>query len=120
MNNVVLYGRVSKDLKMTGEVLKFSIAVQRDYKDKDGNYNADFINCVAFSKTAENIEKFFSKGSPIIVRGSILTGSYDNKEGKKVYTTEVKVDKFGFVAGGNTNKSDDDFAAPIDDGDMPF
>ena len=102
MNSVKLYGRLVKDpeIRSSGEgksVASFTVACQRKYKDKDGNYSADFVNCVAFGKTAEIMEKHFSKGMPIIVDGRINTGSYTNKDGNKVYTTNVAVDSVEFV-----------------------
>ena len=104
MNVVILHGRLTRDIDVTFggankdvAIGKTSIAVQRDVKNKDGKYDADFINILAFGKTAENMQKFFSKGSRIIVNGHIQTGSYTNKDGQKVYTTDVIVDKFDFV-----------------------
>lgn len=76
-------------------VCKFTVAVARMKKD-DG---ADYINCVAFGKTAEVIANNLDKGSPILVEGRIKTGSYDNKEGQKVYTTDVIVNRFEFIGG---------------------
>ena len=86
MNNVVLVGRLTKDieLKYTQSgmaVAKFTLAVNRQFK-KEGQPDADFIMCTAFSKTAENLANFMRKGSQIGVVGSIQTGSYDNKDGK--------------------------------------
>jgi len=96
MNKSILIGRITRnmDIKYSASgmaILKFNIAVNRRKKGE-----ADFINCIAFDKTAENIAKFFEKGSMIAVVGHILTGSYDGKDGKKVYTTEVIVDEFDF------------------------
>lgn len=105
MNLVALVGRVSKDIDVRANgdsvVSKFSIAVQREFKNKDGGYDADFINCVAFGKTAEFIEKYFSKGMKIGVVGRIQTGSYTNRDGNKVYTTDVVVEKCEFVESKN-------------------
>lgn len=135
MNSVKLYGRLVKDpeIRSSGEgksVASFTVACQRKYKDKDGNYSADFVNCVAFGKTAEILEKHFSKGMPIIVDGRINTGSYTNKDGNKVYTTNVAVDSVEFVgskgenSGGSGNKSgvsDDGFLnIPDTVDDVPF
>lgn len=91
MNVVVLIGRLVRDpeVRYTGDnkaIAKFSLAVNRMKKDE-----ADFINCVAFGKTAEVVEKYVKKGSRISVRGKIQTGSYE-KDGKKVYTTDVIID----------------------------
>ncbi len=100
MNNIVLIGRITKDpeLKYTNNGkgnTRFTLAVQRN-KDE-----ADFINCVAWEKTAENIAEYFKKGSQIAVQGAIRTGSYE-KDGRTVYTTDVWIYKFDFI-GNNQN-----------------
>lgn len=99
MNKVELVGRLTRDVDLrqsTGDesiaIARFSIAVNRKKKDE-----ADFISCVAFGKTAEVLEKYFSKGSRIALAGRIQTGSYTNKEGAKVYTTDVVVEDFDFI-----------------------
>lgn len=99
MNIVTLVGRITRDVELHNNntaVAKFSVAVDRRFK-KEGEPTADFINCVAFGKTAEIIEKYFKKGSRIGVVGRIQTGSYTNKDGNKVYTTDVVVDGFDFL-----------------------
>jgi len=100
LNKVIANGNLVRDpeVKQAGntKTARFSIACKRNFKDKDGNYGADFVNCVAFGKTAEFVEKYFHKGSPIIVEGRINTGSYTNKDGQKVYTTDVAVEKVEF------------------------
>ena len=75
---------------------KFSIAVNRRFK-RENEPDADFINCTAFGKTAEVIEKYFTKGMKMEVVGEIRTGSYTNKDGAKVYTTEVAAEEVGFA-----------------------
>lgn len=102
MNRVVLVGRLTKDteIKLTSNQSKlcmFTIAVDRRFKDKDGNRQADFINCLAWGKNAEFINKYFSKGNRIGIVGSIQTRSYTDKDGKTVYITEVVVDEAEFV-----------------------
>lgn len=101
MNKVILVGRIVKDpvVNENGgtKTAKFSIAVQRDFKNKDGKYEADFPNCTAFGKTADLISTYFHKGSQIGIDGRISTGSYTNKEGNKVYTTEVLVKSVEFI-----------------------
>lgn len=104
MNNVVLIGRLTKDPEVrytSGEnsmaVANFNIAVSRQGKDD----KADFPHCIAFGKTAEFIEKYFSKGKQIALTGRIQTGSYENKDGAKVYTTDVIVDRVEFVGSKN-------------------
>lgn len=99
MNKVILSGRLTKDVDLrTGNTTfaRFSMAVNRNFKNQDGKYDADFPGCVAFGKNAENIAKYFHKGSAIIIIGRIQTGSYKNKDGQTVYTTDVVVDEFEF------------------------
>lgn len=101
MNCVNLVGRLTKDveLKQNGDssVARFSIAVDRKFKNAEGRYDADFISCVSFGKNAEFISKYFSKGMRIGITGHLQTGSYTNKDGQKVYTTDVIVDSSEFV-----------------------
>ena len=137
MNKVVIIGRFTRDPEIkytTGEnataTARFSLAVNRRFKNKEGNYDADFINCVAFGKTAEFIEKYFTKGMAIGITGRIQTGSYTNKEGQKVYTTDVVVEETEFVESKNKDTSDNvpnnnvnsnsDFEETVSDDEMPF
>lgn len=134
-------GRLTRDIELRfaqgsgNAVAKFTVAVNRNFKNAEGNYDADFINCLAFGKRAETISQYFHKGQRIIVRGRIQTGSYDAQDGTKRYTTEVLVEDFGFIESNNqgsnqgnnqSNTSVDsgmDFGGditPVDDGDMPF
>lgn len=99
MNTVTLMGRLTKDPDTrytAGEkamaVSRFALAVDRRTKEKE----TDFISCVAFGKIAETIEKYVIKGMKILLQGRIQTGSYTNREGKKVYTTDVVVTDFEF------------------------
>ena len=137
MNKVLIIGRFTRDPEIkysTGEnataTARFSLAVNRRFKNKEGNYDADFINCVAFGKTAEFIEKYFTKGMAIGITGRIQTGSYTNKEGQKVYTTDVVVEETEFVESKNKGTSDNvpnnnansnsDFEETASDDEMPF
>lgn len=97
MNRVILIGRLTADPKLNADVsvAHFSLAVDRKVK-KEGGQTADFPNCVAFGKVAEGITKFFHKGMKIALEGRIQTGSYKNKNGETVYTTEVVVDQWEF------------------------
>ncbi len=102
MNHFCGIGRIVKDLDLKyGQsgtaVLKFTLAINRQFKKEGEERQADFINCVAFGKTAEALTKFSSKGQQIGITGHIQTGSYDNKEGKKVYTTEIIIDSWYFA-----------------------
>ena len=99
MNNVILMGRLTRDPDTrytTGEnqmaVARFNLAVDRRGKDK----GTDFINCVAFGKTGETVDKYLTKGTKIALSGRIQTGSYKDKDGKTVYTTDVVVNEFEF------------------------
>lgn len=101
INNVVLVGRLTRDpdLRTTESgisVATFTLAVDRQFSNSQGEREADFINCVVWRKAAENLANFTSKGSLIGVQGRIQTRSYDNKEGQRVYVTEVVVDSFSF------------------------
>ena len=102
MNKTILSGRLTKDPEtrytQAAEpmaVSRYTLAVDRPGK-KDGQQNADFISCVAFGKNGQFAEKYLKKGTKIIVEGHIQTGSFTNKEGKKVYTTDVVVDRQEF------------------------
>ncbi len=102
MNKAILMGRLSRDPELrytqTNNVAQcsFSIAVDRPGKQPDGTTKADFINCVAWRQTAEFINKYFSKGNRILVIGSIQVRDYTDRDGKKVYVTEVIVDNAEF------------------------
>ena len=99
MNKVILIGRLTKDVetRYAGEtaVSRYSLAVDRKFK-REGEQTADFINCVAFGKSGEFAEKYLKKGMKIAVTGRIQTGSYTDKDGKKVYTTDVIVEEHEF------------------------
>lgn len=102
MNKVIEIGRNVKDieLKQTGlgkSVVEFSIAVKRDYKSANGEYESDFFNCVSYGKTAELISKYVGKGDLIGVDGKLQTRNYTNREGKKVYVTEIIVENVEFL-----------------------
>lgn len=104
-NSVTLIGRLTKDIDLryndNGEkrtaIARFTLAVDRGKKDANGNRQSDFPNCIAFNSNAENIERFFQKGSKIAIMGSLQTGKYQNNEGQTVYTTDVIVDAWDFV-----------------------
>ena len=113
MNKVQLVGRLTRDPEIRysqGEnataTARFSVAVNRRFKNSEGNYDADFINCVAFGKSAEFVEKYFKKGMAIGLTGRIQTGSYTNKDGQKVYTTDVVVEETEFVESKGASSTD--------------
>lgn len=102
MNNANLVGRLTRpvDLRYTQTGIaygSFTIAVNRKYKNKDGEREADFINCVIWKKGAELLANYTQKGSLIGVSGPIQTRSYDNQQGQRVYVTEVLVENFDFL-----------------------
>lgn len=110
MNKVILIGRLTKDpdVRYTqGQqptcIARYSLAVDRKTKDANGNRQADFISCVAFGKSGEFAEKYLRKGVKICIAGRIQTGSYTNKDGGKVYTTDVVVEEQEFCESKATN-----------------
>lgn len=120
MNSVNLVGRFTRDPEVRytdsgTSIARFSIAVDRRFK-KDGEQSADFINCIGFGKTAEFIEKYFQKGMRIGLVGRIQTGSYTNKDGQKVYTTDVIVENCEFVESKTSNNEDQSKEQPGFDG----
>lgn len=134
MNKAILMGRITKDMELRQTasgvaVLSFSIAVKRQFA-KEGQQNADFINCVAWRNQAEFISKYFSKGSMIAIVGNIQSRSWDGQDGKKQYTTEVNVDEVFFTGEKketHTEANNGDFdmsgfqeIGNTDDGDLPF
>ena len=101
MNKVILTGRFTRDpeIKYTNDgasIARFSIAVNRRFVKEGSDQKADFLNCIAFGKSAEFIEKYFSKGMKADLSGRIQTGSYTNKDGVKVYTTDIVVEEIEF------------------------
>lgn len=107
MNNVTLIGRLTKDpeVRYTSSqmaVARFTIAVDRSFK-KEGEPTADFIPIVAFGKTAENCERFLSRGKQVGVEGRIQTGSYDKQDGTRAYTTDVIANRVEFIGSGGKN-----------------
>ena len=120
MNKVVLVGRITKNLELqtttSGKsVVSFTLAVNRDFKNAEGSYDADFINCVAYEQRAEIISKYVGKGDRLGVSGKIATRNYE-KDGRKVYVTEVLVDGFEFLE----SKKDKSIDVEVDDGFVPI
>lgn len=127
MNKVILMGRLTRDPEVRysqGEnstaIARYTLAVDRRFRrNNDGEQTADFIGCVAFGRSAEFAEKYFRQGLKVIVTGRIQTGSYTNKEGQKVYTTDVVVEQVEFAeskasADGNTTNNTANSNAPTD------
>lgn len=104
MNKVILMGRLTRDPDVrysqtangSMAVARYTLAIDRRFK-KDGETNADFISCVAFGKVGEFAEKYLHQGTKIVVEGRIQTGSYTNKDGNKVYTTDIYVENCEFA-----------------------
>lgn len=132
MNKVTIVGRLARDPEVRysqGEnstaIARFTVAVDRRFK-RDGEPTADFISCVAFGKTAEFIERYFSKGKRIGIVGRIQTGSYTNKDGATVYTTDVYSEEVEFVESANkesnetTSNGGFENASNSDDEILPF
>lgn len=102
MNRVMLIGRLTAkpELRYTNANVpfaRFTVAVNRQFNNQDGNREADFINIIAWRKQAEVICNYFDKGNQIAIEGRIQTGSYDDKDGNKRYTTDVVLDQFHFI-----------------------
>ena len=105
MNKVILMGRLTRDPEVRysqgGEnslaIARYTLAVDRRFKRNGDDQTADFIGCVAFGRNAEFAEKYFHQGTKLVVTGRIQTGSYTNRDGQKVYTTEVVVEDQEFA-----------------------
>ena len=116
MNKVILMGRLTRDPEVRysqGEnstaIARYTLAVDRRFRrNNDGEQTADFIGCVAFGRSAEFAEKYFRQGLKVIVTGRIQTGSYTNKEGQKVYTTDVVVEDQEFAESKNAASGNSD------------
>ena len=134
MNKVILLGRLTKDpeIRYTQSenmlaIARYTLAVDRRFK-KEGQPSADFINCVAFGKSAEFAEKYMTKGRLFGVIGRIQTRNYENDKKEKVYVTEVVVDEQYFADSKKEDKKDlsellkedDDKSKELDDIDLPF
>ena len=103
MNRVMLIGRLTRDVEMSYSnnsnntaVARYTLAVNRQYK-REGEQEADFLRCIAFGRTAELAEQYLAKGMKIAVEGRIQTGSYTNREGQKVYTTDIVIERQEFL-----------------------
>ena len=112
MNKVILMGRLTRDPHIsfsTGEnpmaIARYTLAVDRRRKSDGGEQTADFISCVAFDKAAEFAEKYLHQGTKIAIIGRIQTGSYTNREGQKVYTTDVVIEEQEFAESKNSSSS---------------
>lgn len=118
LNKVVLIGRLVKDpeIKNTSSqvtVGKFTLAVDRKFKNQNGERETDFINCVAWRQNANFIGQYFHKGSKIAIVGNIQTRSYDDNNGKRQYVTEVVVDEADFVESANSQNNPANYSKPV-------
>ncbi len=146
INRVVLTGRLTKDVEVrytqSGVAVgSFSLAVQRPFKDANGERESDFINAVIWRKAAENFANFTGKGALVAIEGRLQTRNYENQQGQRVYVTEVAVDNFSLLesksesehrrqqnGSGNNHQQKQSSANPfsgngnlnIDDNDLPF
>ena len=133
INRVTLVGRLTKDPNFTENqvsVANFTVAVNRTFKNKNGEQEADFINVVTFRKQAENVNNYLSKGSLVGIDGRIQTRNYENKEGQRIFVTEVVADSVQFLEPKSqqskpqqTQAKDNPFAngnADINTDDLPF
>ncbi|MCH4167659.1 MAG: single-stranded DNA-binding protein [Streptococcaceae bacterium] len=117
INNVVLVGRLTKDpeLRYTASgvaTASFTLAVNRQFKNQAGEREADFIRCVIWRQSAENFSSWAKKGALIGVTGRIQTGSYENNQGQRVYTTDVVVDNFQMLESRAARGESQGFSAP--------
>ena len=113
MNKVLLVGRLTADPELKevgkeGKVVNFTVAVGRSYKNADGEYDTDFINCNVWNQVAENMSEYCHKGDVVGVKGSLQTSSYDDKDGIKRYKTEVRADKITFLSSKKTTGDEKD------------
>lgn len=136
MNKSILMGRLTSDPEIRNtangvSVVSFTLAVDRKYKKDGDEQTADFIRCIAFNKTAEFINKYGKKGTKFVIEGHIQTGNYTDKDGKKVYTTDVIVESVEFAESkssssnnqsASANKNTDFVNIPngIEDSEFPF
>ncbi|HEM5650990.1 TPA: single-stranded DNA-binding protein [Streptococcus suis] len=131
INNVVLVGRMTRDAELrytpsNQAVATFTLAVNRNFKNQDGEREADFINVVIWRQQAENLANWAKKGALIGVTGRIQTRSYNNQQGQRVYVTEVVAESFQLLEsrGQQSNSQDGSFgnSSPMDiqDEDLPF
>lgn len=137
MNKIIINGRLTKDpeLKTTTSgtsVSNISVAVRRNYKNAEGNYDSDFINCTAFGASAELLNKYFKKGQEILISGHLQNRSWETETGEKRYATDVIIETIDFIGSKNNNTSSDGEEANVnaielianvsntDKNDLPF
>lgn len=114
MNSINLIGRLTKDLEIKktqngNSFVNFTIAINRTYTSASGEREADFINCVAWNKTAENMFTYLGKGSLIGIEGKLQTRNYEDNNGKRIYVTEILVNNVEFLENKQSNNNQNDF-----------
>lgn len=128
MNKVILIGRTTKDIELKqttsgASIAEFSIALNRAFKNGNGETESDFFNCIAFGKLAETISRYVKKGDKIGIEGRLQTRSYTNREGKKITLTEIYVENCEFL---QTKKQEEskptefEEVDPFNNDDLPF
>ena len=127
LNKVILMGRLTNtpECKQTANgvaVCSFTLAVERNYKDRDGNRQTDFIDIVAWRSTAEFVARYFDKGMQVAVEGTLQTRRYEDRQGNKRNVAEVAADRVYFADRRRGEKQGQDFEDIVltDDGDLPF
>ena len=136
INNIVLIGRLTRDvdLRHTSQnqaVGQFTLAVNRNFKNQNGEYDADFINCVIWGKSAENFANWTKKGNLVGITGRVQTRNYENQQGQRVYVTEVVAESFQLLENRDNSANQNSMAEqmppsfagdPMDikDDDLPF
>ena len=123
MNKAFLIGRLTRDPELrysssNTPIVNFTIAIDRQFTNRDGQRETDFIRIVAYNKQAENISKYVSKGSLVAVDGRIQTGSYDDKDGKRVYTTDIVADRVQFLDTRNSQPSSNEVNEDVSPADF--
>lgn len=134
MNKFICNARLTKDVEVkvtqnNTKIANVSIAVRRNYKDAEGNYNSDFFNCVAFGNQAEFLEKYFKKGQEILISGHLQNRSWETESGEKRYATDIVIETVDFIGSKQTSEQANEQISKqtgvqvnvIDDGDsLPF
>lgn len=125
MNKVILIGRFTRDPESrmganNSEVARFSLACQNDFTNRDGQRDTEFVNCVAFGRTASTINRYCHKGQQISATGRIKNSSYDAPDGSKRYTTDVIIDQFEFLGSkdGSSSNTSSSFDEPSGGSDI--
>lgn len=125
LNQITIQGRMTRDAESKNTpsgkaVTVFCVACQRNYKNAEGKYEADFIDCVAYDKLGEHIRKWFHKGEDILLTGELTTRTYDDKNGVKHKVATIIVNKAFFVGNGNQNQGNTQATAQNSPSDTPY